>query len=172
MNKNMNKYIIGLIALVGILTVFSSNLQLVNAADTQAATATADVVDTISVTLSGATISFGSLNSGTSNNAGGPLTITIDAITNVATDINQSATGDLSDGVHTNITVDNLTYYSANTVGSAVNMSTSYASPTLAAWENIPVGGGSKSAYYWLNIPAAQPAGTYTTTISIKATKH
>jgi hypothetical protein len=168
----MNKYIIGLIAMVGILAIFTLNLQPVNAY-TGTAPATATVVDTISVTLtydSGSSIAFGSLNSGTTNNpASNHLIITINPVTNVATDINQSASN-FDDGIDT-IAVNNLSVSSDSTLGNAVPMTASYPSPTLTNWTNVP-NGESRNAYYWLTIPTAQPAGTYSTTISISVTKH
>jgi hypothetical protein len=174
--KNMNKYkyIFGLIALFGILAIFALNPQPVNAY-TGITTATATVVDTISVTLSyndsGTAITFGSLNSGTTNNpATNYLIIHMDAVTNVATDINQSA----SDFNHSTdiIAVSNLGVSYDSTLGDAVPMTTSYPSTTpFSDWTNI-ASGTSKSAHYWLTIPNAQPAGDYQSTINIKVTKH
>ncbi len=170
----MNKYIIGLMAMVGIIAIFALNLQPVSAY-TGTAPATATVVDTISVTLSyndsGSGITFGSLNSGSTNNpATNYLIIQVDAITNVATDINQSA----SDFTHSTdtIAVSNLNVSSDSTLGNAVAMATSYPSTTpFTDWTNI-ASGATKNAYYWLTIPNSQPAGTYQSAINIKVTKH
>jgi hypothetical protein len=175
----MNKYIISLIALVGILAIFALNLSPVSAwSSTTQASAT--VVDTISVTLSydsGTSLTFGNLNSGTTDNpATNHLIISIDPATNVATDINQSATGDFS-GTSGSFALNNLKYNATNDGStSAEAMAISYQNPTpFAAWTDIGIPSGSaitRNTYYWLSIPEAQPAGDYSTTINIQVTKH
>ncbi len=171
----MNKYIIGLIAMVGIIAIFASNLQAVNASSSGTATAKVTVSKTIDISVSGGPIDFGSLSQGTTkspatNNIGSPLNITIEADTNVQTDINQSATGDFIAGSNT-LGIGNLTYFSSNSVGSAIEMTTSYTDSVLSGWQNISPG-DSVNAYYWLTIPNSQPAGSYQTTINIQAIEH
>ncbi len=173
----MNKYIIGLIAMVGIIAIFAINLQPVSAWS-GSTTATATVNGAISVTLSyssGSGIDFGNLNEGTSNNsATNHLTINIDPVTNVATDISQKATGDFSDGLSHTFAVENLWYEESDTeLATSPSMTTSYNTP-FSDWSNIAPTGSTitRDAYYWLSIPANQVAGTYSTTINIQVTQH
>ncbi len=166
--------IMSLIALIGALGILSMSLQPVTAASTGTATAQVTVSETIDISVSysgGSAITFGSLNSGTSNNpATNYLNIAIQSDTNVQTDINQSASGDFSGGGHT-LGLSNLTYFSSNNQASAIPMTTSYTDSVLSAWQNISPG-GSVTANYWLTIPNAQYPTTYSTTINIRAVRH
>jgi spore coat protein U-like protein len=173
----MNKYIIGLIALVGILAIFTLNLQPVSAWS-GSTTATATVNGAIDVTLtysSGSGIDFGNLNAGTSNNsATNHLTITINPVTNVATDISQNASGAFSDGNGHTFPVGNLWYEESGTeLATSPSMTTSYNTPFID-WSNIAPTGSTQTrdTYYWLSIPANQVAGTYSTTINIQVSQH
>lgn len=166
-----------LILLAGMLAMFALLLQPGNAVtnNTTGATATAIVSETISVTLSG-TLDFGSLNAGTNNNSlVTPLNISIDTITNVATNISQNGTT-FSDGGNT-FAINNLRYSNASAAPGLANSTTMAATfplPPFTNWVNItkPSSNTYRDTYYWLSIPNGQVAGTYQASIYVNVTKY
>lgn len=180
----MKKFIIGLIALIGILIIFTMPIEPGNAATSNTTTAgvTATVSETISVTLSfnlsGTGITFTNLIAGTNNqSADNNLNISIDYGTNVNTNISQRGT-DFS-GPDT-LTIGNLRYSNASGnpgLTNSTTMTTSFPSPPpYANWINISKPTGSVSqyrdTYYWLTIPTGLTAGSYTTNIYINVSKY
>jgi hypothetical protein len=147
--------------------------------NTSTSLATASIAETISVTLSG-TINFANLMPGSENNtASSNLTIQIDDITNVATNITQKGNTTFECTACNpvdNFTIDNLRYADNFTLPNAVNMTATYSAPPFANWTNIPkpsVGVPAiKEVDYWLSVPIGQSAGSYATDIYINVTKY
>ena len=138
--------------------------------------ATVTVNEFLDITIGGTVpIAFGSNDPGTPDNpAGGAVTITIESVTNVATDTFLKGADWKSP---TTLAISNVKYSVHNIVnGSAVNMTTAYAAANAGFFENVdcPCGGSAveKSVFFYLSIPAGQEAGTYTATIiNIKTVK-
>jgi len=140
------------------------------------ATVTADNV-TVSATVQGYltatfnynTVSFGELTAGTTDS---PAPNQADGVYNVTIDANgefevEAYGSDFSDGVHTlainNLKMDTDTDPANLNVNNAVALSTSV--QTIDT--NIPYTTTTHYHGFWLSIPSNQPAGTYTTTVTI-----
>lgn len=118
----------------------------------------------ISITFIGSPINFGSLNPGEQGaGLGNPYIIRIEPETSVNVDIYQKGNDYTGAGT---ITIDNMKWNSVNNAGSATSISSTYVSPIFSN-----KGIGDYDIYYWLNIPGSKPAGTYASTIYIKAVK-
>lgn len=167
--------------LAGFLAVLILFLQAGDAVtnNTSSTSATASISETISVTLSGGPINFANLMPGSDNNsADSSLNITIDQVTNVATNITQkgNATFECSacDPVD-NFSISNLRYSDNSTLTNAVNMTDTDSAPPFSNWTNIPKPTNSsqdREAHYWLSIPSGQTAGSYQTDIYVNVSKY
>lgn len=177
----MNKNLLLIVCTILVFGMFMESDAASNATNT---TATAYVLETISVTLSypedPAGINFPNLNPGTNNNsANSTLNISIDPGTNVRTNISMKAMDDFKSGSDT-LTINNLIYnnlsINIHTYQNNVTMATIYpATSAFPDWTNISKPTISARQYrnssFYLTIPDAQDAGTYTTNININVTR-
>lgn len=183
-NENMEKDkiarfgILGLAMVVLAALIFSANSAVAQVQNETQTTATVNVNEFISVTLTNAPIDFGNLNPGTTNqNAsttnGFPLTVNIEPETNVVT--NLSVKGNDFTGAGGTIGIGNMSFSNSSTVATATQMSTSYQGDAIYSnFDAIPQPGGSavtRDIYFWISIPAGQQAGIYTSNVFIRVQK-
>jgi hypothetical protein len=173
----MDTYKIG--AILGMTVVlaalFTSVQPVLSQTNETATTASVTVNKYISVTLSNVPIQFGSVDAGSTNNPatvgnGYPMTIQIDSVTNVNTNI--SVNGSDFSGPGT-FGVGNLSFSNSSSVSTATNMQSVFSSgPPYSNWVNIvaPAGGAAKTAdaYFWVSIPSGQIAGSYSSTVYVR----
>lgn len=117
-----------------------------------------------------ASINFGSLNPGTTNNAeveqgagNGAVTVTVAAETNVNCKIGTKASGDFTYLTNTIPLDPNATWADSNG-GTKTTMTTSYAQVATSTAGTQKVQG----VWHWLTVPTNTVPGTYTTTYSYK----
>ncbi len=155
-----------LYALVELITLLSA-INLVGADDV---TVSATVNSYITATFNYNSVSFGSLDAGTSdtpapNQASGVYNVTID--TNKDFELTASGT-DFSDGAGHSFAISNLKLDSDTSagnlvVGNAVALSTS--SQTIDT--NIPASTTTHYHGYWISIPSGQYAASYSATVTL-----
>ncbi|GBE17600.1 hypothetical protein BMS3Abin16_00184 [archaeon BMS3Abin16] len=168
------KYISTISVLAVLFVLFASVQPVVSVDDTQATTASVTVNEYISVTLAGVPIAFGSLNPGVTDSAAtsNPTTITVDSVTNVATNI--SLNGSIFTGP-TTFGVGNLSFAN-DTTSTQTDMTTVFSSGLpYSNWVNIPAPGGgaseTRNAYFWIDIPSGQTAGGYSSDVFVRVEK-
>jgi len=122
----------------------------------------------IDITLGGTIpINFGSDNPGTNDNpAGGAVTVTIEATTNVDTDTFLKGDDWVTPAA---LAISNVKFDGDGAINAnETNMATTYPAANNGLFENevCPCGGAAKvkSVFFYLSIPAGQQAGTYTST--------
>ena len=134
----------------------------------------------VDTSITSATISFGSLDPTTTNNAASenPITLTNTANSNTAVDVYLQST-DLT-GAGT-IGVSNIKV-SKTAVGAKTSLVKSGANPEWLSCAASPCIGNegyvenlakstTQDFYFWLDVPGGQNAGAYTGTLSIKSVK-
>ncbi len=160
--------------LVGTLVVLVATLisvqPVMSAENATDVTATVTVNSIVDVTLDKATITFGSLDPGTSDSAAtnAPINVTIQANTNTDTNLSVNGSVNFTTGAY-NFSIGNLTYCN-ETAGSYTAMTTSYAQGGYADWQDIPSPSTDTNSSIWtkISIPSGQVAGSYSATVSIK----
>ena len=174
--KNMKNSmpIILLIILLGIFLLSSSTtVPVVNAlsANTNNLTASATVNTFVETSLSGTTITFGSIDPGTKDTAAStnPITLTNTGNSNTAVDIYLNGTN-MTSGAN-QINSSNISVWNADsaTASSVLNGST-YLNSTganTAFRENLAIS-GTHDFYFWIDVSAAQTAGSYTGTVQMR----
>jgi hypothetical protein len=131
----------------------------------------------IEFSLANTPINFPSLSPGQESNAtqnrGFPMLMNITENTNVAVNLSINATDHFRDGTKW-FRIENLTY--SNVSGGGLNKTMLLVENTtdpFADWIGVPPPGAgenqTRNAFFWIRVPAAQEAGTYNTTITVKA---
>ena len=128
----------------------------------------------VDITLIGYPLDFGNLNYGTANspapgNSGDQYKVKVEPLTNVNVDIYKKGNDFINGG--SSIVVSNVIYDDDNDISVSDNeaiLTNNY--PVSAFFSNVPPN-TEKNLYYWISVPSNQEAGTYTSTIFIKAVK-
>jgi hypothetical protein len=178
MNKHIEIFLAGIIigVLVAILLMLSSNVTpfpFAATTSTQSPAASVTINAFVDTTISPASIAFGSLDPGTTNNAAtsNPTEITNTANSNTAIDIYLNGTNLVSGG-------DTIPVVNLNVSKTAGGAQTSLgAGPWIANstantgyYENIAKG-ASSNFYFYVSVSAGQNSGTYGGTVTIKSVK-
>ncbi len=124
----------------------------------------------VDTSIDKATLTFGSLDPGTTDNAASnnPVTLTNTANSNTAVDIYMNNSNMTYSSYFINAT--NLSVWTANSAAVSVNF-TGYtylngSSANQGFYENLAVSTG-QAFYFWHDVPAGQTAGAYTSTVRI-----
>jgi len=132
-------------------------------------TVTADVSGYITVTFNYDTVAFGSVAAGSTQNAApgnsdGAYNVTVDANANYKVEAYGT---DFSDGANTfsisNLKLDTGSDYTTLSYSSATSLSTT----SQVIETNIPYSVTTHYHAYWLDVPSGQPAGSYSSTVTI-----
>ena len=124
----------------------------------------------VDTTVNGSTLSFGSLDPGTSDNSGGAILLTNTANSNTAVDvyINNS---DMASGAN-RLPYFNMSVHTANspTASTALNNATfiNGTSANTGFVENLAVS-GTVNLYFWQDVPAGKLPGAYTGSVMIRS---
>lgn len=163
---------------MAVLMLLFLSLQTVAVEVEQATTASVTVNEYISVTLSNAPILFGSLNPGvvdqTANVGNGyPMTVQVDSVTNVVTNLSLRGTDFTGAGT---FGVGNLSFSNSSSAATATDMATTYAGPAIYSnFDAIPapLGGPAQTrdVYFWIDVPSGQTAGAYASDVYINVAK-
>jgi hypothetical protein len=126
----------------------------------------------VDTSISVSTLSFGSLDPGTSNNAAAenPLVLTNTANSNTAVDVYLNNTN-MTAGLY-NMPYYNLSVLTTNNPATSTNLNGSTwinsTSANTGFVENLAVS-ASTNLYFWHDVPLGQQAGSYTATVTIRS---
>ena len=174
------KFGLFMFAAIAVGLLLSSAVSFVNGANTTQVSSSAEVGETISVTINSTTITWTGLTAGTSNNVsattgGNPLNVTIHAETNVATNVSVNGSNLITGG--NTLAVGNLTYANASTAIKS-ELGAAFASGYVGAlgdkpyanFVNIadPATDAQVDILWFVSVPVGQPQGTYAGTLYVK----
>jgi hypothetical protein len=126
----------------------------------------------VDISISSASLTFGSLDPGTNDNAAtnNPITITNTANSNTAVDIYLN-NSNMTSGSYT-MPASALSVWTSNTPASSVNFNGANwlngSSANQGFIENLAVN-NNVNLYFWHDVPSGQYAGTYTATVTVHA---